>query len=31
MTHGAIYFTHGLILGAFLASFFWLMGKWASK
>jgi len=29
--NGAVYFAHGLILGAILASFFWIMGRAASR
>jgi len=28
---GAVYFAHGLILGAFLASFFFIVGRWCSR
>lgn len=27
----AIIFAHGLGLGAFLASFFWVVGRWCAK
>jgi hypothetical protein len=29
--HQAVTFAHGLGLGAFLASFFWLMGAWSKR
>jgi hypothetical protein len=29
--NGSIYFAHGLILGAFLASFFFIVGRWCEK
>lgn len=29
--HQAVVFAHGLLMGAGLASFFWVVGKWASR
>ena len=28
---GAVYFAHGLIFGAVLASFFFIVGRWCSR